>query len=263
MSSVISFDSDKCIGCGLCAKDCPLSIIAIENKKACMRDGDCLECGHCLAICPQNAVLMKGYDMSEVKEIDTLGDIEPNAFFKSMLYRRTVRSYKDIPVEKAKIEQIIEVGRYTPTGINLQNVRYIVMKDPTSKVEPLVLKKLARILKITNFLEKFGIKIKGLHGLRATEGLFFYHAPVIILLISNNVINASLAAANMEKMAQSLGLGVMYAGMFARIGSSCKDVRKFLKLKKNENIVTGLCLGYPNVKYQRSVPRKKANVEWM
>jgi ferredoxin len=46
---------ETCTGCGICAKDCPLGIIALEGKKARIGQG-CVECRTCLKVCQAGAV---------------------------------------------------------------------------------------------------------------------------------------------------------------------------------------------------------------
>ena len=42
--------------------------------------------------------------------------------------RRTIRSFKQEPIEKEKLNIMIEGTRLTPSGGNLQPVKYIVVK---------------------------------------------------------------------------------------------------------------------------------------
>ncbi len=59
---MISFDKDKCNGCGVCVNVCPQGVIALNDKKAKMVDYEsCMECGACQLNCQQNAIeLTKG-----------------------------------------------------------------------------------------------------------------------------------------------------------------------------------------------------------
>ena len=46
----------RCIGCGICQKNCAHSAITIDNKKAFIDHGKCVGCGRCLGECPMDAV---------------------------------------------------------------------------------------------------------------------------------------------------------------------------------------------------------------
>ena len=47
--------SDSCIGCGICAKNCPLQNITIENDRP-KWNGHCTNCMSCYHRCPKNAI---------------------------------------------------------------------------------------------------------------------------------------------------------------------------------------------------------------
>ena len=47
--------SDSCIGCGICAKNCPLQNITIENDRP-HWNGHCTNCMSCYHRCPKNAI---------------------------------------------------------------------------------------------------------------------------------------------------------------------------------------------------------------
>ena len=73
----IKIDREKCIGCGLCEKDCVAHNIALEDGKARVRVQDCILCGHCVAVCPKAAVAISGYGEAPVP--DRGGRLEPEA----------------------------------------------------------------------------------------------------------------------------------------------------------------------------------------
>ncbi|QNO15900.1 4Fe-4S binding protein [Alkalicella caledoniensis] len=46
---------DKCKGCNICVKNCPLDAIEVKNKKAYTKD-NCVSCGICVRVCPFKAI---------------------------------------------------------------------------------------------------------------------------------------------------------------------------------------------------------------
>jgi NADH:ubiquinone oxidoreductase subunit F (NADH-binding)/(2Fe-2S) ferredoxin len=57
---VYEIDPAKCIGCGLCARRCPVPCIAGEKKQAHVIDASrCIKCGECFKVCKFGAVIKR------------------------------------------------------------------------------------------------------------------------------------------------------------------------------------------------------------
>lgn len=264
VNSTVIIDKEKCIGCGQCCKDCPFHVLEIQGGKATILSEQCLKCGHCIAICPKNAVAITEYDMSEVQEIEKDGcRLDPNQLMQHLMFRRSIRRYKNIPVENEKIDRIIEAGRYTPTGSNKQGVRYIVLQSSIPMLEEAGIEKFKQLKKISSVLSKFIRLPYDLNKYKLEPGFLFKGAPLIILAVSEDDVDAALALMSMELMAEAQGLGTLYTGLFIRAARHSNKIRNMLKLKKKEKVVAGLAIGYSAVAYQRLAPKKKADVQLM
>ena len=55
----LKINTEKCIGCGLCAKLCPMKNIALENNTA-IAGNKCTMCYRCINKCPRQAITLLG-----------------------------------------------------------------------------------------------------------------------------------------------------------------------------------------------------------
>ena len=248
MSQII-IDEEKCIGCSLCVDDCPGSTLYLEGGTAHAYENGCIECGHCYAICPQNAVTMANYECKD-EPVVSMTEIDPDTLLAAMRSRRTIRHFKDQPVEEEKIAKILEAGRYAPTGSNSQGITYTILTDKKAQVEEMCVG-MFRAGK-----ESGSPAFAYLGRMNITDDFFFKGAPLVIVVSGNNTVNASLASAYMEIMANSLGLGVLYSGFLVACAKKSRELKNLLEIPDGDTVMTCLIMGYPAVEYQRIVPRK-------
>ncbi len=259
----VLIDESLCIGCGECEKDCVSRVIGMEGGKAKVLSDQCIKCSHCVAICPVKAVSISGYDGSEVVELAEQSSIvTPDGLMATIKSLRTIRHFKEGSIDEATIREIVEAGRYTATAGNQQHVRYIVVQNGVEQIEQPVLKRIKLLQKVMNIISKFVKLPYNLSDIPFEKGFLFKNAPVIILTVSESVLDASLAARSMELMMSAKGLGGLYVGFFTAIANKHKKVRRYLGLNKKEKIVTCLAIGIPDVKYYRTAPRNKADIVW-
>ena len=210
----IVIDEACCTGCGLCVNDCFTNALYLEGGKARAKADSCAECGHCYAICPQGAVSMPGYDC-DGGGLVSYADFDAERMLRALKSRRTIRRFRDQPVEKEQLRAIIEAGRYSPTAINLQNVRYTVLSGERmaefERVSVAALRKAMRLAKRFSPM---------LESMRIEDDFLFHGAPAAILVTASKEmigyfladVNGSLATAHMETQAECMGLGVLISG---------------------------------------------------
>ena len=91
----------------------------------------------------------------------------------------------------------------------------------------------------------------------------FFNAPVAIFVASPNNVNAGLASSNMELITNALGLGTFFSGFSIVAAKDNKHILDFLGVNSSDELLSCLVIGYPDVKYNRTVPRKEAVVKWI
>lgn len=251
----IVIDSAKCVGCGLCVKDCVGFDIKIENGKAVANGDSCIRCGHCEAVCPNSAVKVLGYENS-VEEFTEQTRLNPDELMAAIKTRRTIRQFTEEAVSEDIIEKIIEAGRLAPTGTNSQGTSYVVIQKTKAECEKISVKMFGSLLR---FGQKF---IPQLKSMKIDDNFFFKKAPLVILVLGNDKVSASLAAQNMAFMAEACGLGVLFSGFFTMCVRFSKKIKKLLGIKKEKPVIT-LVIGHSAVKYKRTANRNTAVVKYL
>lgn len=245
----VVIDKAKCVGCGLCARDCAGNCLQVRDNVAVFFGKGCIACGHCHAVCPQGAVVLNDYPLEEQAEAACF-DLDSEKLLLAMKSRRSVRHFKAAPVEEEKVAAIIEAGRYCPTGSNSQNVAYTILGSRQDEIEALC-------VKLFRTGEGFSPALSNyLMDRQISDNFFFKGAPLVIVVSSPSEVDAGLASSYMELMAESLGLGVLYSGFFAICARTSEELNQMLRLPPQHKVVTCLVIGYPDVKFYRVVPRE-------
>ena len=248
----IHIDPERCVGCGSCVSDCVMHVLSLDRAKAKVTGTTCIGCGHCFAICPKNAVTIHGLADDNVIPVAKEDVLDPNLLLRVMKTRRSIRQFKDAPVTREKLLQIIEAGRYSATAVNRQDVSYLILTKKLRRAEKYAV----------DFFRKMQREEgSSLNRWSFDDHFFFKGAPAAIVVLSDHTVDGALAAAHMETMANALGLGVLYSGFFTTAVNQLPELRRLLGLNDAEMAVTTLVLGYATIKYERSAPRKPAGIK--
>lgn len=250
MSCPVIIDKAKCIGCGQCADECILGTIRLVDGKAEVCKKYCMKCGHCFSVCPAGAVTMSGYDCAwEESATDCISAENMLAFMKS---RRSIRRFTKEKVSDSDIDLIIEAGCYCPTAKNMQDLHFTVLEDSVNEIEK------EAVEDIKAFFAASANEFDRL--VTVDEHFFFFGAPLVIVVSATRADNAGLAAAYMELMAESLGLGVLYCGYFTRTAIRNGKINAALELPEGHTPFYTLVIGHPDVKFERIPPRNPPSV---
>lgn len=266
--------SGDCIGCGICITDCSRRALIMEDGMIVPDDSLCNDCFHCVALCPQNAISISGYDKDEIEDIKDIS-IDPAALFAFQKNRRSIRNYKEDDVRNEILEKILQAGRFSPTGGNLQTNHFIVVRERLGLLRDKVIETLYGISENDELLEnmhliKYKNTWKKMYEAYKTTGedRLFFGAPYLIIISNNDLtgngqVNGGIAASRMELLANAYGLGICYIGFLKRALLIDPNIKSIIGIKDDEEYSLAFVLGYPNVKYLRTVCRKDLDVRYL
>jgi nitroreductase/ferredoxin len=244
--SKVKIDNNLCIKDNQCVMVCPQNVIIQRDKDSfpeIVNEKLCISCGHCVAICPQGAIIHREFTQS-LKTIKH--EIIPSfeQIFEMLRARRSIRVFKDQPIEKELIQKIIDGARYAPNAKNVQSTEIIIIQD-----KPL-LKKIVEVTALfySNLIKKLRnpltrrymllIARNDIEGalrllpdfemvvsvIQNGQDQILHNAPVLLIFhakknVSFSDVNANLALHNASLVSQVLGIGSFYVGYVA---AACK-----------------------------------------
>lgn len=144
--------------------------------------------------------------------------------FEAISKRRSIRRYKDTPVEEDKLGKILEAARIAPSAANRQEWKFLVVQDKETR---------EKLIDAAN-----GQKFVG-------------EAPVTIVAISTEserimpcgqpayTVDLSIAVSFMILEATELGLGTCWLGAYKE-----DEVKKILDIPEEVRVPTMFTLGY-------------------
>lgn len=265
-------DDSRCIGCGQCARACYSGYLRFEEGRVILPEGSCLDCGHCLAVCPREALTLTGYAVGQVEAYDPARmSVETEKLLGAIRFKRSMRHFSKEAVTREQLEQILTAARYSPTVGNFQTMRFAVLQ--TQKMA--VVRQAAKVLyeaKQKDHPETALFKMDTLRMIYEAslrdEDRLFHGAPAVIVVMDKPLsaepgANAYIAASRMELVAQSMGLGSCYVGLFIRAGRIQPELFRPLGLTEDLEPCLALAVGHPALRYLRTVPRRPLSVQWL
>ncbi len=170
-------------------------------------------------------------------------------FLELVKKRQSTRAFvKDKPVEKEKVERIIEAGRLAPSACNAQPWHFVVVDDPLLK---------------DKVADAASAKLLGMNH-------FTKQAPVHIVVVEEKVnitsgiggaikdkhfafLDIGISAAHICLAAEAEGLGSCILGWFNE-----SKMKKLLNIPDSKRVILDIIIGYPA---QETRPKKRKKTE--
>jgi NAD-dependent dihydropyrimidine dehydrogenase PreA subunit/nitroreductase len=286
-------DLETCRGDGICVDVCPEDVLAILDGKATTveeREDHCILCGHCVAVCPTDSLAMPQLPANDFETLERRS-IEYGDFLRFLQLRRSVREFKNRPVEKGTIDKILAAAATAPMGMPPHSTEVLVVdqqeerdfllaevvKDYAAMVKAFsnpigrTMVRLASGAETYAVLEDYIVDLaRYANEAYARDGTdrYMYRAPVVMLFHGNRWAmsyeeNAHLVCHHAMLAALSLGLGSTIIGMVPPIVDRSKILRERFGIPKDNRVLTSLILGYPKYRYRKGIHRDLAGVQMM
>lgn len=176
-----------------------------------------------------------------------------NEVIETIMSRRSIRQYKDTPVERQKMDTILQCGINAPNGMNRQSweIRVVDSKEYIDGLTQLYLKENPKAA------EEKGFKN------------MFRNAPTVVFIAADNAyelsqVDCGLLGENMVLSAWSMGIGSCCLGSPVRFLKSEVAKKYYDKLKFSEGyeLLYAIAFGYPD-ETPAAKPRKAEKIMYI
>ena len=266
-------NQDKCKRDGLCVAECPMRLIELKDGLPVPSGEDagerCVQCGHCVAVCPHGAFSLNEMQAEDCPPVRRDWALDPDRAEHFIRARRSIRLYQDRAVEQDHLQRLIEIARYSPTGMNSQQVKWLVLsgKEKVRRVAELVAdlfnimiraqQPMAVNYRLDRIVEALG---EGHDYIcRGAPALVFAYAPKEYPIAA---VDCTSALAYFDLAAPCLGLGACWAGFVMLAIAQYQPLRQFLDLPEDHACFGGMMVGYPKYAYHRLPLRKEPQIIW-
>jgi len=270
----LAIDPEKCQRDGICVAECPVRVLELKPEDTVPTatpeaDELCIRCGHCVAVCPTGALTHENLSplvCPPVRKELALGPEQVEHFLRS---RRSIRVYKEAPIDRNTLLKVIDVARFAPSGHNSQPVRWLVIQKSKE-----VLQLAGMVIDWMRYVQKENPAMaQTLHMERAISAWeagmdpICRNAPHIVVAYGDKANMAAqtacvIALTYLELAATAFGLGTCWAGYFNAAATFWPPLQSALALPGNHASYGAMMVGYPKFAYHRLPARKETDISW-
>lgn len=173
-----------------------------------------------------------------------------NSIIETIKTRRSVRAYRPGPVEKEKLQAVLEAGGCAPHGLTLENRSFTALTGEKWLAEANgSVRKCLLSIPVTADMNPYIAQM--IERAKDENANFMYGAPVFVIVSVNQddpgaAVNCAAAMENMLLAAHGLGLGACWLNQLPRFAQMppARELMDKLGLPKDHLIYATLALGY-------------------
>lgn len=163
--------------------------------------------------------------------------------------RRSTRKFKDEEVSQDILQEIIEAGRYAPSGGNSQTTHFLVIqnKEVLNELASLVQQEFS---KMEVYDGMYRSMVSSIQQSKQGNYVFHYNAPCLIVMLnqesySNNIADVSCAMENMMLMANLKDMGSCWINQLKWLNDNeiITNYLNTLGVESGEKVYASLAVG--------------------
>jgi nitroreductase len=196
-----------------------------------------------------------------IQEALILNEAQAAQFMRS---RRSVRHFQNKPVENEKIQKLIELARYAPTGGNSQMVEWLVLSDKAriKEIAVLIVNWLREVVKNPQMAAASPYLSLMVDAWDAGIDTVLRDAPTLVVAMApkeamNGLVDLTIALSYLDLFAPAMGLGTCWAGLLQGALVNVPAIKQVVGIPEAYPHHYPLMVGYPAVKFYR-LPERRA-----
>lgn len=267
---LISVDQNLCVRCGRCVAVCPRGLIHLDGQWPQSQVEElCIGCGQCVAVCPVAALDNRLAPLVGQTTAQPSG-LSAEAAYQFLRSRRSIRCFKQTPVERATLLQLLDLARLAPSGGNSQGIAYqvienrAVLEQITAETVRWMEQQVEQGVAATKVYAQYAAMYR-----KMGRDSILRSAPCLVLATADASFvrareNSHFTLAYAELYAPALGLGSCWAGLMeAAAYGGHSPLLKLLDIPAGRQLCGAIMVGYPEFKFPRWPDRKPLDVRFV
>jgi nitroreductase len=206
--------------------------------------------------------------LDQCPAIDSALAISPAQAEQFLRSRRSVRRFKDKPIEQELLQRLIETARYAPTASNVQPLAWRVINDP-QRVQTIAGEVIGWMRGIVADPKAAVMPYMPLLIQSWDAGIdaILRSAPCLVVAMApsedrNGMVDLTLSLSYLELIAPLYGLGTCWAGLLQGALLSMPGLKEQVGISADYTFFFPMMIGYADTRFYRLPQRKAPKIEW-
>lgn len=270
--ALFTIDASKCKKDKICIAVCPLGLIEdVNGVPTPVRDAEglCISCGHCVSACPGAALSHRAMKPEQCVPMKPDLFVKPEQMDQLLRGRRSIRTFRTDPVDRAALERLVKTASTGPSGHNTQPVEWLIIHDPAEVklLAGMVVDWMRFMIKKDPGFSNAVLLPRVVDKWEKGHDSVCRSGPHVVLTHAHKENGmapeaCTIALAYLELAAQANGLGACWAGYVDLGARYWPPMQKELGLPEGNVSYGAMIIGHPKYAYHRIPLRKEARISW-